>query len=40
MASGKLRAVVLQRLAAPRRGFRQEVKAALLELVLGLLGKR
>ena len=32
--------ILLQQLAAPRRGFRQEAKAALLELVQGLLAKR
>ena len=31
--------VLLQQLAMPRRGFRQETKAALLALVRGLIGK-
>src|SRR5215831_18481387 len=32
--------ILLQQLTAPRRGFRREAKAALLELVQGLLAKR
>ncbi|WP_454624954.1 TetR/AcrR family transcriptional regulator [Bradyrhizobium cenepequi] len=32
--------ILLQQLATPRRGFRQETRAALLELVAGLIGKK
>jgi len=32
--------ILLQQLSAPRRGFRQEAKTALLELVRGLLAKK
>jgi len=31
--------ILLQQLATPRRGFRQEAKTALLELVGGLIAK-
>ncbi|WP_114356315.1 MULTISPECIES: TetR/AcrR family transcriptional regulator [Rhodopseudomonas] len=32
--------IVLEQLAAPRRSFKKEMRAALLELVRGLIGKR